>query len=103
MIISKYSGNIVGYLDYYTADNKRVHSVARISRVQRLKRDNYAQDESVSAYVRFCRKQAKLPPIGDASRSLAVGYSFFQPVALYTCKGDFCPAYELGRLVNITV
>lgn len=103
MIISKYSGNVVGYLDYYTTGSRRVQSVNSISRVQKLKWDKYSLDKSESAYVRFCREQVPLPKIAKSSNSLETGHSSCRPAVLYTCKGKLSPAYKIGCFVNITV
>ncbi|MPM38827.1 hypothetical protein SDC9_85457 [bioreactor metagenome] len=53
MIISKYSGNVVGYLDYYAGFGRRVNAVTRLSSSQRVRREQHTPGTLANEYVRF--------------------------------------------------
>lgn len=101
MIISKYSGNVVGYLDYYADSDKRVSAVTKVARSQRLRRGHCWPDTLAVNYVQFCRAQVSTDKI--IKRSCLSGRRFCHQPGIYTSNGNYRCYYEQGSLLDIRV
>lgn len=89
MIISKYSGNIVGYVDYYSAARKRVNRYLSITPIVKVRRDGYFSDkaEYVDRAIRHSKSKVRQNP----------------GTVLCTKLGDYEAWYEIGSIIDITV
>lgn len=101
MIISKYSGNVVGYLDYYAGIEKRVSAVARTARSQRVRRDGGWPDMLVGEYVRFCRAQGSA--VKFIKRTGISKPKSCAHIGIYDCCGVYWRYYGIGRLLDIRI
>ncbi|MDD4601169.1 MAG: hypothetical protein PHQ46_08965 [Negativicutes bacterium] len=102
MIISRHSGNVIGYLEYYAAGSKSVSSVARVSRAQRVRRDDFLSAASESSCLRFCRKRVEVQ-IKEAGQLIRIWQRFYRPTGVYNSKGKYSPVDEIGNFINITI
>lgn len=101
MIISKYSGNIVGYVDYYAAARKRVNRYFKVAPVARVKRDGYLPDKAEYEYWNFCTRLSKNKAIHQSKRE--VRQKFGREVVLYTRQGFYKLGCETGSLIDVTI
>jgi len=103
MIISKYSGNIIGYLDYYAEAGYRVNAVAGISRAQKVKINGYLSEKLAAKPPRLRNNLARPCVLSNAIRQMKICSRLFKTPAIYNSKGEYSPAFEAGNLLNITI
>ena len=101
MILSKYSGNLVGYLDYYAGIDKRISAVAGIAPSQRVRRECYWPDTSAVGYIRFCRAQGSAARIIKGAEASRHNLCFH--LGNYDSSGGYLRYYEKGCLLDIRI
>lgn len=100
MIISKYSGSTVGYVDYYAAAQKRVNRYSKVAPVARVKRDGYVADKAEYEYWNFC---TRLSGRAIDKGKCAAQQKLCREVVLYTRWGFYKLGCETGSIVDIRI